>query len=159
MINLARQRMIRLCPQSLGQVHFVTRDIRKWTPSAPYDLVVTHFFLDCFVREELKLITAKLAEAAGPGTIWLLADFTIPLGGKMARFHARAWLRVMYLFFRCTTRIAANEIIDPTPFLNRHGFVRVAQKVSRAGMLKSDLFAWHRHPADGPTAFVGGATK
>ena len=63
------------------------------------DLLVTHFFLDCFPARELQATIAKLARAAEPRGIWLIAEFTIPRN-SFARAHARLWLRMMFTFFR-----------------------------------------------------------
>jgi ubiquinone/menaquinone biosynthesis C-methylase UbiE len=144
MLDVTRRRILRLCPESSPRVHFIHHDVRSWTPQNSYDLLVTHFFFDCFPRADVKSIAAKLARAANPNAAWLLADFVVPPRGIMARVHARAWLRVMYLFFRFTTGIAASDLVDPTPYLEANGFARAAHKLSHAGMLKSDLFRAER---------------
>ena len=139
MLQLARARLRRMHPESFSRVHFVRQDILKWSPRKSYDLLVTHFFLDCFPGRELQVVIAKLASAAEPGAVWLIADFTIPRKG-FARAHARLWLRLMYAFFRATTRIAANELVDPAPYLAGRGFIQTAGKLSRACMLRSDVY-------------------
>jgi hypothetical protein len=48
----------------------------------------------------------------------------------------------MYQFFRFTARIEARELIDPSPFVQRHGFVLQGQRLFRGGMLKSER--WRR---------------
>ena len=138
-LQLARARLRRMHPESFSRVHFVRQDILKWSPRESYDLLVTHFFLDCFPARELQAIIAKLASAAQPGAVWLIADFTIPRKG-FARAHARVWLRMMYAFFRATAGIAASELVDPTPRLAGRGFIQTAGKLSRASMLRSDVY-------------------
>jgi hypothetical protein len=140
MLDLARRRVLRACPESFSRVHFIRKDVRSWTPQNSYDLLVTHFFFDCFPRGDVKSIAAKLVRAANSNAAWLLADFVVPQRGIVARVQAQAWLRVMYLFFRLTTGISARDLVDPTPYLEANGFARTAQKFSHAGMLKSDLF-------------------
>jgi ubiquinone/menaquinone biosynthesis C-methylase UbiE len=139
MLRLARARLRRMHPESFSRVHFVREDILKWSPRKSYDLLVTHFFLDCFPGRELQTIIAKLAGAAEPGAVWLIADFTIPRT-RFARAHARVWLRMMYTFFRVTARIAAKELIDPIPYLDGYGFIRASENLSRARMLRSDVY-------------------
>ena len=139
MLQLARARLRRMHPKSFSRVHFIREDILKWSPRKSYDLLVTHFFLDCFPGKELQAIIAKLASAAEPGAAWLIADFTIPRK-RLARAHAKLWLRMMYTFFRATTRIAANELVDPAPYLAGRGFIQTAWKLSRASMLRSDVY-------------------
>ena len=122
-------------------VRFVHQDITSWAaPEHHYDLLVTHFVLDCFPEAALTAII-KLARAAAYDASWLLADFSVPRHG-VARFRARGWLVVMYLFFRITARIEASALIDPTPLMRGGGFVLVRQRFFRRGILKSEM--WRR---------------
>jgi SAM-dependent methyltransferase len=139
MLDLARRQVLETNPDEIGRVAFVRDDVRSWAPADHYDLIVTHFFLDCFGTKEVGYVVAKLAQAAVPNAIWLLADFRIPEAG-FARSHARAWLAVMYWFFRCVARIEARELVDPSPFLRVEGFTLVHQNLFRGGMLKSELW-------------------
>ncbi|MEP6585218.1 MAG: class I SAM-dependent methyltransferase, partial [Candidatus Udaeobacter sp.] len=99
MLQLTRMRVRRTFPESFPHVHFFCEDILNWSPQKSYDLLVTHFFLDCFPRNELSLIVEKLANAAKPGATWLIADFAIPQQ-RFARARARLLLSLMYAFFR-----------------------------------------------------------
>ena len=139
MLQLSRMRVRRTFPESFSHVHFFCEDILKWSPRKSYDLLVTHFFLDCFSRNELSLIIEKLAHAARPGTVWLIADFTIPRQ-RFARARAQLLLSLMYAFFRAAAGISARELVDATPYLNKNGFSRVSGKLLRARLVKSDLF-------------------
>jgi len=142
----ASERMLQLAQQRIGhdasRVNFLRHDISSWTPTAgQYDLIVTHFFLDCFSEDELGEVVTKLARAATPNAGWLLADFRVP-SQTFARLHARAWLATMYWFFRNVAGIDARELVDPSPFLRAEGFSLRSQHLSRHGMLKSEL--WQR---------------
>ena len=140
MLTLARTRTCQRDPESWSRVQFIHADIRNWSPLHSYDLIVTHFFFDCFPRDEVKAIVHKVARAATPGAVWLLADFTVPPAGILARAHAKFCLRIMYLFFRNAAGIAANELVDPSPYLEEHNFVPISRQSSRAAMLKSELW-------------------
>ena len=142
MLTLARTRARQICPESWQRIQFIHADILRWSPRNSYDLIVTHFLLDCFPRYEVKAIVDKLAGAAAPGAIWLLADFTIPPAGIFSRMHAKLLLRMMYLFFRCAAGITANGLVDPTPYLEANNFVPMSRQSSRAAMLKSE--PWQR---------------
>jgi ubiquinone/menaquinone biosynthesis C-methylase UbiE len=142
MLKLARQRIERRLPTDATRVRFLQRDIRSWTPpEASYDLIVSHFFLDCFADEGLSDVVAKLSRAATPSATWLLADFCIPAGG-FARVRAGLWLAAMYRFFRLTAGIEAANLEDPSPFLRTAGFTLASQHLFRSGMVKSQL--WRR---------------
>jgi trans-aconitate methyltransferase len=139
MLQLARARLRRMHPESFSRLNFIREDILKWSPRKSYDLLVTHFFLDCFPGGELQAIIAKLASAAEPGALWLIADFTIPRT-RFARAHAKLWLRMMYTFFRATAGIAAKELVDPIPYLDGYGFTRASENLSRGKMVRSDVY-------------------
>jgi len=141
MLDLAQRHVLETTPDEIGRVTFIRDDVRSWTPNDRYNLIVTHFFLDCFSTQQVGLIVAKLAQAAAPNATWLLADFRIPEGG-FARAHAKAWLAVMYWFFRSVAGIEAHELVDPSPFLRVEGFTLARQHLLRLGMLKSEL--WRR---------------
>jgi ubiquinone/menaquinone biosynthesis C-methylase UbiE len=141
----ASARMLQLARESVGdesRVRFLHEDLMVWSPEENmYDLIITHFFLDCFAEDEIALAVAKLARAAAPGAVWLLADFSIPPHG-LAKIHARLWLYAMYQFFRLTAGITGRELIDPSEFLRAHHFRLEGQNFQRFGLIKSEL--WRR---------------
>jgi ubiquinone/menaquinone biosynthesis C-methylase UbiE len=139
MLACARDRLRREAVDAGDKVLFLRRDIRSWAPSHAYDLVVSHFVLDCFERDDVEQIVEKLARAASPGAVWLLADFTVPPRG-WPRAAARVLLAVMYGFFRVTAGIAARCLVDPAPYLEQSGFVLRSRSVIRAGTVRSDLW-------------------
>lgn len=103
--------------------------------SAAYDLVVTHFFLDCFDATDLKRLVDRVHEAAAPGALWLISEFRQPP-------WARPLLAAMYLFFRLTTGLSNRTLVDHRPLLQRGGFRLLCEETSRGGLLASEL--WQR---------------
>lgn len=143
MLQLARSRIANELPALTEQVRFLQRDITNWAPPENhYDLVVTHFLLDCFSEAALAWAIKELASAAKPEAAWLLADFRTPARG-FARLRARIWLGAMYQFFRIVARITATKLVDPTPLIVMEGFVLTRQHLFQQGMLKSEL--WRRN--------------
>jgi ubiquinone/menaquinone biosynthesis C-methylase UbiE len=148
MLRLARERVQRKFPEQIDRVRFHQSDITSWMPDErDYDLIVTHFVLDCFPEAILSRVIDRLAGAAKAKAEWLVADFCLPQSG-FVRLRARAWLAVMYRFFRLTARIEANELVDPAPFLQSAGFVLSSQHFFRGGLLKSQWWErkWRCHP-------------
>ena len=143
MLQLARKRVERELPGQAERVRFFHQDITSWvvTPEHQYDLLVTHFFLDCFPELALTGIIRTLVRVATDDANWLLADFCVP-GKGIARLHARSWLTAMYVFFRITARIEASGLIDPTPLICAEGLALVRRHLFRKGMLKSEV--WRR---------------
>ena len=140
MLKLAARRAGRLAGD---RVRFVKADLleprdSQWQ-AGPFDLVVTHFFLDCFRPEQLDLIVRAIAEQASSGAKWLLADFSVPADG-FARLRAKAILWLAYAFFRIATGLPAKRITAPDSFLERHGFALEKRIIREHGLLHSDLW-------------------
>jgi hypothetical protein len=49
---------------------------------------------------------------------------------------------VLSFFFRNAAGITANELVDPSAYLEEHNFVLISRQSSRAAMLKSER--WHQ---------------
>ena len=123
-------------------IEFIQADALNWQPpAAQFDLLVTHFFLDCFRAEHLAVLVPRLAAAAAPEARWLLADFCEPPSG-FAKWRARWILRAMYFFFRRATRLAAVRLTPPDAFLQHSGFTLRERRPSDWGLLRADL--WQR---------------
>ncbi len=107
-------------------------------PAAHYDLIVTHFFLDCLSEDEAKSLVEKISAAAQPNARWLISEFREPAG------WARATVQILYLFFRITTGLRTRRLIDHHPLLTRAGFALVKEETERFGLLASELWRYVR---------------
>lgn len=141
MLALANERIERFGLDAT-RIEFVRADVLEWSPlTKAFDLVVTHFFLDCFRADQLQQIVDKLAFAARPNASWLLADFQTPSAG-LQRWRAKLILKAMYLFFRVATRLPARKLTSPDLYLTSNEFFLRERRVSEWGLLHSDL--WQR---------------
>jgi SAM-dependent methyltransferase len=104
----------------------------------PYDLVVTHFFLDCLTQAELDNLVTRVASSLAPGALWLVSDFRIPAG--LMRLPARALIRGLYFAFRVLTGLRTNRLPDHASPLTRAGLIRIAHQTSFAGLLTTELW-------------------
>jgi len=132
MLDLARGRA------GSRRVNYHHCDAQTFAPPQ-VDLVVTHFFLDCFDRDDLQKLVSRVAEAAQPGAMWVVSEFRQPSSGWRAGW-AWLWLRVLYFFFRITTGLQVRDLTDHRPLLEAGGF-----KLERAdevwfGLLASELW-------------------
>jgi SAM-dependent methyltransferase len=99
-------------------------------PDSEYDLIVTHFFLDCFDDKSLELLVARIARAAGPHARWIISEF-----------RRSGWLvSCLYLFFRFTTGLRTRRLVDHHPVLMSHGFHLVRSQSTLLGLLASELW-------------------
>lgn len=120
------------------RVSFIHADLLEWQPAMEhFDLVVTHFFLDCLTADELALVVGKFGEAASPQATWLIADFDHAPSGP-ARWRTRVVMAMLYGFFRVVSGLHARELVSPDGALENAGFRRKARRTYEWGLLKSE---------------------
>jgi ubiquinone/menaquinone biosynthesis C-methylase UbiE len=111
-----------------------------FTPDRTYDLIVTHFFIDCLTQSEVDTLAQRLARFARPDTVWLFSDFRIPAGAM--HWPARALVRLLYLGFRILTGLRTAVLPDHAAALGTAGFTRSAHHYSLAGLLTSEIWEY-----------------
>jgi ubiquinone/menaquinone biosynthesis C-methylase UbiE len=125
-----------------SNVRFIHSNIFEWKrPCDKFDLIVTHFFFDCFRPEQIASIVRSINLSLTQEAAWLLADFRIPPSG-IAKVRARLIVSAMYFFFRAATRLDAKSLANPDAILEAHRFVLKERVVAEWGLLQSDL--WKR---------------
>jgi ubiquinone/menaquinone biosynthesis C-methylase UbiE len=133
MIEMAKRRV-----EAAG-VLFVVGDARTVNVEGSYDLVATHFFLDCFSQQECEELVAKVAEHCAPDARWLLSEFQIPDRG-LARLAAGALVRLMYFFFRVVTGLATTQLPDYRAALRRNGFQIAQSRRLLGGLVFAEMW-------------------
>ncbi|HEY5893956.1 MAG TPA: class I SAM-dependent methyltransferase [Chthoniobacterales bacterium] len=141
MLEVSRRRLERNFPRAQrSQVKFIHVDLLEWRPpTGEFDLVSTHFFLDCFTEEQLSRLIPHLAAAVKTDANWLISDFQIP-SSALARQRASIIHWLMYRFFRLAVDLPATVLVPPFDFLRRHGLTRVAHQEFDWGLLYCDLW-------------------
>lgn len=134
MIALARRRVpastVRFVPAILAQVRL---------EAGRYDLLVSHFFLDCFGEKTLGEVVSKLSRSASAEAQWLIADFCLPPSG-WKRTRAQALIAIMYRFFRSVAGIEARRLVDYRPHLRAARFALQRETVSPNEMIRSEVW-------------------
>lgn len=116
-------------------------DARNWTPSAAgYDLVTTHFFLDCLTTEEVRKLAARIRPALAAEAAWVVSDFAEP-GNAYGRLVARPLIAFLYAAFRLMTGLKVRRLPDHTAALKEAGFVLRCRTKRLGGLLFSELWA------------------
>ena len=127
MLELARSR----CPAD--QVTFHRADALKF-PIGGYDLICTHFFLDCLNRAQLESLADRIAASCARDARWVVSEFREPGA------WAHAIVSGLYFFFRWTTGLRTRELVDHRPILERAGFQMKRCESARFGLLVSELW-------------------
>ena len=134
-----------------ARVTFECADILSVSlPPARYDAVTTLFFLDCFTVDQVTALVARVRPSLQPDARWLFADFALPPGG-WGRLRARAWLALLYAFFRWQTGLAVRALPPSEEILRGAGFRLEAAREFQRGLVRSALFRMPGPPAPPPS--------
>ena len=138
MLAFARRRLV---PVQQDRVDFRLADATRMNfPRKVFDVVVTHFFLDCFRGDTLSDLISKIAASLRSGGRLLLADFVEPRGeGGGARFRHFA-LRMLYAFFRSTCGIEGKQVVDPRGMLSSQGLRETDRNIFAGGWIVSSMW-------------------
>lgn len=138
MLDLAKRG---LDDADLKRVLFVHADLLDWSCDERFDMIATHFFLDCFEPRPLAAIVEKLGGLATEDATWLLSDFQVA-NGRLSAIRSRCILWMLYWFFRISCKLEAGSLTAPETFLGDAGFRLVERREYDWGLLKSEC--WRR---------------
>jgi SAM-dependent methyltransferase len=118
-------------------------DVRRWQPvRPPYDLVVSHFFLDCLTDVEVQMLARKVRGAVSPSALWVISEFAIS-PNWFGRIVARPIVAALYLGFHLLSGLTVNQLPDYPSALTGAGFELEKGKTRLSSMLTSEL--WRAH--------------
>ena len=106
-----------------------------------YDVVFTHFFLDCFEDAALQTLLRLVSNGMKGHAAWILSDFRQAQSGWQ-KLYTGAWLTSMYLFFRLVTGLKTRRLPEYASALQKAGFSKHEEFVSMAGLIASE---WWQH--------------
>lgn len=110
-------------------------------PNAPFDLVVSHFFLDCFNETEIASLLARVNGAVDEGALWVVSDFAIPRR-KPARLLGMSIVRGLYLAFGLLTGLRTRHLPDHARVMREAGWMLEDRRELLWGLLVSER--WRR---------------
>jgi SAM-dependent methyltransferase len=141
MLQLLRQRCEAVTPNAATRPRTHHANALTVPLEGPYDLVVTHFFLDCLTQPELDTLITRVTPTLAPGALWLVSDFRIPSGPM--HLPARILIRSLYLAFRLLTGLRTTHLPDHITPLTQAGLTRISHQYRLAGLLITELWqAW-----------------
>jgi SAM-dependent methyltransferase len=115
-------------------------DARIWKPpSTRYDLIATHFFLDCLSTPEVTALASRLRTCLAPDALWLISEFSVPRDW-FGRFLAQPIVSSLYAAFRLLTKLEIRDLPDHRRALADAGFVQFHQKRFLHGLLTCEVW-------------------
>jgi ubiquinone/menaquinone biosynthesis C-methylase UbiE len=110
-------------------------------PVATYDILFTHFFLDCFNPEDLATLIPRISQSLCPKGTWIITDFRQAPGGWRS-IYTRAWLNIMYSFFYLATGLKTRHLASYCEELRAAHFTLLQERISHDGLITSQH--WQR---------------
>jgi SAM-dependent methyltransferase len=133
-----------------ARVHVHCADIRDLRPpQPPYDLIVTHFFLDCLLTDEVRSLAERLRTAADDRAIWIVSEFAIPQG-RLGRWAGSALVSFLYRSFGLLTGLHVRALPDHATALGDADFRLKRRQARLHSLLISEM--WSLDAARGPEA-------
>jgi hypothetical protein len=115
-------------------------DARTFTPSSrSYDLIATHFFLDCLTTVEVEQLAARLRGQAERDALWVVSDFAVS-AGWFGRVIARPLITALYIAFGWLTGLTIRRLPDHHTALTRAGWSLDREQKLLGGLLISELW-------------------
>jgi ubiquinone/menaquinone biosynthesis C-methylase UbiE len=149
MLRLLTRRVASLGPSAMRRLRTRHVDARRYHPVAlsgfphgertTFDLVATHFFLDCLTDAEVAALIARIRPNLAPGAIWLVSEFAIP-DHQPAAFLSSTVVRCLYAAFKFLTGLHVNRLPDYTSRMHRAGFTLNNSKSYLGGLLVSQIW-------------------
>jgi hypothetical protein len=146
MLRILDCRIRRSGPQARQRICLHQADALDWNPRGSYDLIVSHFFLDCFYPHQLEQLFDRLLPHLRPGTQWVISEFAIPRN-RFAAYFARGIIGLLYRAFGLITGLPVRALPDYAALLLRRGFVPSHDRRYLAGLLCSQLWSLPSHSA------------
>jgi SAM-dependent methyltransferase len=132
--------LLRRAGQNAGRVSVHCADARDWQPTnPPYDLVVSHFFIDCFTTEEVRALATKVRGAGSRSAVWIVSDFAVP-HSWFGRFVARPLVWLLYRAFGMLTGLEIRSLPDHHGALRYAGFTLTQRRRWLCGLLVSEMW-------------------
>jgi SAM-dependent methyltransferase len=139
-ISAAMLRLLQRNSTSAGdrvRTHHI--DALTFMPRATYDLIASHFFLDCLTQAEVEALVARLMPYLAADGLWAVSDFRIP-EGRM-EWPARILIAALYRAFRLLTGLRPDRLPDHAAAFSAAGFRCLSHHDSLLGVLRTELWS------------------
>jgi SAM-dependent methyltransferase len=133
--------LVRRAGPHAARVKAYAADARSWQPNGQgYDLVVTHFFLDCLTTEEVQVLVRAVRSALEDGALWVASEFAVP-PNRFGRIVARPLIAALYWAFGRLTGLRVRHLPDHASALRNAGFTLSKRRTWLGGLLISEIWS------------------
>ncbi len=109
-------------------------------PGSQYDLIATHFFLDCLTTDEIASLVRRLRSRIAPEALWVVSEFAVP-PNSFGRLVARPLVGCLYRIFGVLTGLTIRGLPDYPAIFLQSGFVPILKRSMLAGLIVSEIWS------------------
>ena len=140
MLNLLTERVSRLGQPACERLKVIHTDALAFkSEGPPYDLIVTHFFLDCLSDDDVAILLAHIQPHLAPESTWLVSEFAVPATQPAAKL-SRLVIATLYRAFRAFTGLKTQRLPDYASTFRQNGFSMTSQKPVLGGLLVTQVW-------------------
>jgi SAM-dependent methyltransferase len=139
--------LVRRAGVNRHRVRTQVADLRSWSPELPdggegrdYDLVVSHFFLDCLTTAEVETLAARVRPLLADDAVWVVSEFAVP-AGWFGRWVALPVVGFLYRAFGWMTGLRVRELPDYACAFERAGLQLERRRNWMGGLLVSECWS------------------
>ncbi len=126
-----------LSPQLTDRVNWIHGTERSIRPERCYTVVFTAYFLDVFSAERLPMVFDVIGRYLLADGLWFYTDFSLL---PQSALWKKALVKLMYCFFRFTTRLEGSRLIDVHPLFAERGYTCQKEKRFFSGLMVSRVY-------------------
>ncbi len=123
--------------------------------SRRFDLIATHFFLDCLTTSEVEALALQIRAGLEPDAAWVISEFAVP-DNLYGRLVARPLVSALYFAFGLLTGLTIRQLPEHHDALQIAGFVLTRQRKWLGGLLVSEM--WQPAPTLKPRRYLAATT-
>lgn len=101
-----------------------------------YNVIITNFFLDVFTEDNLLNVMQKLDSSLSEEGTWMMTDFV-----ENGKWWQRLLVKMMYSFFRITTRLEGRELQNFDYYFRNMGYSLIKEMGFFKQMIASRIYA------------------
>jgi ubiquinone/menaquinone biosynthesis C-methylase UbiE len=135
MIDLSKRKL----EKSALNVEFNCTKIEDFQPIESFkpDLIIAHFFLDCFTHDEVKLIIDRVSEWAAVNAKFVISDFSITKKTSFNRIYQKMLTSIMISFFRLFCGISTRFLPNIPKIMTSQGWNCLSQESLKSEFINS----------------------
>lgn len=116
----------------------LSRDFPGTLQQQRFDLITTHFFLDCLEEEQIEAMVLRLQPLLTNDVRWIVSEFNVP--DSAMRGPAKLLVGSLYLAFRILTGMRVRRLPDYQSTFEKLGFQRQCRAFHLGGLLLSEVW-------------------